>query len=635
MTLNDFKEKLKNTFSISFLNGINILKSLGLKSETNVFNSFLTQQSRFTIVTTDFNLGKISLQDYNLEITKILSGIVYFIDSINESDLVPTALEDDTSEDKIEEEKNADDFDFEYEERYFDKYFSDEELNTETIRLDRKLILEKIDIAKIELPKSSLILKEEKKGHEYIKKLMECEELMALGNYSKAFEICEYIKNNLEPKSAQLQEYLFINYFKFKGSEDSILFDIEGNRKETLKNLELFAKRCKKYNNEEKTSETCNHNIALICYRISRAIKLRYLEINYSYINYGDNKDLRTKIEAYIDSGIDLVTEININDSNISIFLEFALTELNGGGRLDWIKVNSNWQVTDKYQYRAIEKRKQIQSILFKNNKIEATKNRLYRNLGIKYSSIKTIATNKNSRSNILSVISFIQSSIIAYKFYNDTRFLELSLEELTGNGKVQWYDLDENNRVVPIKECVELHYNPLTDLQKILFKFKKEDTYNEIIANAKDYLIRKKRLEELDRKEVLIDEEYERVKKIPTLDNSILHRKKVIECIDNWKALYELNNKEILLDKCINELSGDRIFIWFDFISFDINHLDIVNHRECIHLDFDSKQIIDALRDKSSKYGKEEDKLALTNKIRTNIAIKYAQNADYIYASI
>lgn len=492
----------------------------------------------------------------------------------------------------------------------------------------------------------SVILRDNSlKQHEFVKCLMQCQEYISLEDYPRAFKQCEYIKNNLELKSAQLYEFYFISYFKIKGGEDSIIQDIENNKFDTISNLELYAKRCKKFNQEFHSTSTAEENIEIICRKLSDTLKERYLSIHFNYINFGNNIDIRNNIEKYINCGIDLVTEININKKLITSFLEFALIELNGGGRLDWIEVSSDWKIYNKTDsFNSIKKREQIEIIIRKRGRLEFTKKMLYKNLGLKYSNIKL----NDDKSNILtateSTIKFIKSSIVAYKFYEDITFLELAFEELQGKGRISWYELNENNKIVPNKNCNKFNYNPYNDLIRIINKFGEKDaqssTFNKILKDIVDYVSRQKELENLNQKILQIEKRYNEVEIVRLengeIENDLEIRKEIINCIRLWWEMFlESRDQDKTLHKCIDELSGKGKLLWFNAEFVNNKDFLIVNHPNCNVLNFDAHNYLNDFCKKSSEYTDEEKMLELNNSIKLKIAEKLVYSANTKYNSI
>jgi hypothetical protein len=645
MSLDKFKSDIKAKFRDGFENGTRFLKSQGLKDGIGIYNEFLLCESRFIKNEKDLKGGLLSRYEYDVARTKILSSVLNAIDSIEITDLETDFLTD--KEETISEnapsstgENSNDNLN-----NTFDSEYKKTTNDIDNLRSDKQITLEKIINEKILIPTDSFILNRSPLDkHDFVKRLMQCQEYFSLEDYFKAYKECEYIKNNLEPKSAQLYEFFFISYFKIKGGEDSIIQDIENNKFDTITNLELYSKRCKEFNKEFNSTTTAENNIEIICRRLSYSLKERYLAINYNYINLGDNLDIRKKIEKYINCGIDIVTEININKNLITSFLELALNELNGGGRLDWINVSSDWKLSNKMgDYDAIKKREQIEAIVKKNEKLELTKKRTYRNLGTKYSNIKFNRDNSNLLGVTEATIKFIKTSILCFKFYNDNKFLELALEELKGKGRVNWYDLDENDKIISSKNANAFNYSPYNDLNRMIPKFEEkeaEKVLSQTIEEIRDYLKRQRYLESLNQKIIQIDKQYEEIVIVPMEDgeiqNDLENRIKIIECINLWMEMFEESrDQDKTLHKCIKELSGEGKVLWFKAEFVDNKNFSIFNHQNTEILNYDAGKYLIEYCKKSSIYSPEDKILELKNTIHKKIAEKLIYVANTKYKSI
>ena len=694
MTINEFRDKLKNTFvnnSSNLKSGVSYLRTQGLKPNSEINDRVLLLQQWFISIDKDFTLGLLSDKDYYPTKNRIINTLIQIINEIGIDDLNDDALEDIFQTDRgLIIRENVEDAETKEEN---DKYYNNtNNTNINNLRIDRKFILEKININKILLPTDSHFFDDTKSKHHYIQQLLWCQELMASEDYNKAYETCEYIKTNLESRSAQLYEYLFISYFKLKGGEDSIVLDIEENRNEVIKKLEFYAKRCKQFNNEQKTSETADANIDLVSNKITYILKSRYLSILFDYMLSGDNKDFRRRIEIYIDTAIDIVTEINV--SGITVFLEYALNELNGGGKLEWIDIDTNWKLIDKHDYHAIEKRRQVAHIVFKGHKREKSLHRLHRHLGIKYGNLKSVTTDKealpepidiangkeddqteplnfdenfyntegdadkNTQStkipflkisdgttkskgnfkNIQSAISFIKSSIVAYLFYNDKAFLELPLKELEGDGKIVWYQLDETGEeIIAVDECKELKYDPKSDLIKMLKILQPEKAVASVLEPIKSFLTKQAQLKKRRAEITVIDKKYNdiRTNKLPISDGE--RREEVIKCMEEWIKIYDKYNKdERLLTRCIKELSGSRVFLWLDVAFQSDKSPYLINSQVCKSIGYDALSQLKILQNKSRNFSEITEQNKLEKTIFSNIGKKqYAYNSDKNYNDI
>lgn len=327
----------------------------------------------------------------------------------------------------------------------------------------------------------------------------------------------------------------------------------------------------------------------------------------HSYINQEDNPNLRNFISLYISTGLTLTTEVYNGNIPITVFLEYALTELIGGGKLEWFEVTTDWQIKNRDSFPALETRNAIINILKKTNSWEKCRKRLSRNLLIKYTNIKNL--NSKSSSNLAvrqSFLRFFKASIIAYKCFNDTRFLELFKGELLHTGKLSWLELDESGKtpkLVPNSECNVIDYYPHKDLVRLQSKFNQAE-FNLAIDTLFIDLKRQKIIKLIEEKVEITDRKYNQLKQ--NLINPDIHfRKQVMECIQEWQDAYSNVKYDIFIDRVIKELIGkEGLLFWFE-LNDDAN---LINHRDCRQLGFEAGSNLNEALDKSINYYQNRD---------------------------
>jgi hypothetical protein len=416
--------------------------------------------------------GVVSSQDFLLEQNKILDSIINFIRvKLGNTPLITewevdssvTALISDENEDILEIE----DADFENDD------LSDDGLDKDP---DGHIVIPKYDII---IPSD---MKEASVKKQFQLKMQQARDCIRSGSYDEANQICLEISNNIEDDSIQLQEFMLISLFKTTSAKEIIKDYIEEHGK-IFSKLKLYAEKIKGLDEKHKSKKNTDSaiiNITRVCRLILEEIKSIYKKKEFSgqKFNYVEN-DERPDIRVYYSKIIRLSMDIYALYP-CTIFFETLLIEISGGGVIDWLYLDQN-----TYRDKA-----------FKNFSKEGfekkSSNMLYQKLKQKYQNINR---EKNSTGYFVwnddknrSIHKAVQSFIVAYKLYNDPKFLEIPWSELSGKEKLDWIDIDSSGLTIDkyIKNSLP-KFNPINQLEilsKLLDPLNHHNRFNDAVKH-------------------------------------------------------------------------------------------------------------------------------------------------------
>ena len=613
-----FIEYLKERVAGNYTNAYFIVKAYNLKADSETLHAVLTCQNAFRDIKREHQRGLLTQEEWSEKLKLATEKMDVSLSSLELDELEEGVLEGAKAFLPIEDIQNTLDT-----EGGIDAVTMEDLKDAESRKSGfKRLILERIEIDKIIIPENSDMLSLPEKRFEFRKNMMAIQDNLLFGNHGKAYDDCLVVLNTLELQSAQLYEYVTISYFKLKGGEHGIVQDIENQDETSLKQLALHIFRCRLFDKDRNKTETFEANVAFICQRITKVLRERYAAIKFSYIFGDDNALFRLQIQKYIQTSYYVATELYKGNNPNLEFLSDALIELNSGSRLEWFDVTSDWQIRNKDAFPALQLRQNIGNLLKNKGVLEEIKTDLYRKLALKYSAIRTpqYGVTLHARK---SLRRYFKAAIVAYKFFDDTRFLELFKEELLHNGKIEWFSLDDSGlmpKIVANAECLELDYDPFKDWLRLKTKFD-ETTFDEATKKLIEDLAFQNKKKLVENSVAETDAKYEKCK------NS--NRLEVIECMRVWLKAYNDIPNEDYINRCIKVLIGEKdILFWFELTQTG----DLINHRECTQMNFDSTSYLTKWIDHSLFYT--NIKAGVWSQIRFKAAEILAQQADQNYSS-
>lgn len=422
-------------------------------------------------------------------------------------------------------------------------------------------------------------LSEKEQGTIFRRLLHRSQDALVVEEYEKAYDYCLQIRDRLEPESAQLYEYLLLIFTK-KNTPKKIVQEILEEEKETLLNyLVLYTGRYFQFHRDNKCqSLTGENNILEIIESLSNSLRDSYSNLPGGYVFEDESKhiDSKAKVKKTIDAALKIFYSIP-DAPTMSFLKQVVINELSGGGKFSWIEINEEtddgWSLKDKVSkihYSALTKLDEI-NIIYKEKEGNTFKlenlisKSLLPTLDYKYQQIQE-EFNKKKYLNaddldffIAALIRLINAYKIGFELSNkDENFLSTPLIELEGDGIVQWFTFDDSGKLTAIREALQKGFSAFNELKRLMnIKYKKDKegevylrikkaTYNRL---TKETAHTYQNLQSKANRGIIFSED----------------QKIVAKCIRDWWVYHKVYNDNEMLDKCLHELSGEGIFLWFE----------------------------------------------------------------------
>lgn len=476
---------------------------------------------------------------------------------------------------------------------------------------------------KIQLPEHEKKLTNDQK-QEYKRLFYACQDALAVDDFEFAYDFALKLKNAIEPESAQLYEYLLLSYFRKEGSDKIIEEALKENGGTCLKHLVLFAGRYKAL--EEMgfcPSPTGKINITQIANNLSETLRKHYSQIAYDYI-LSDNEDdiaQRGAIERCIETAMIIYKYMNESMR----FFEIGINELAGGGKYDWIHVGldteGEWQLEDRTGFGAVNHLKEIKIILEERaEEMEAEEahykvlaDDLLSNLEFKYRTIRKANNEKKigKRAIRKAILKCIDAFKIGFLNFNDRRFLKIPIQELKGFGMLKWFDFDSDGLLIENEHCEAISYSALGDL-KIMIERQEEVSWEKIEKEVieityENYLEKTARL-------------HRNLSQIIKGKRSTKQREQMIYCLERWQSAFYVYKHQTWIQKSIEELVGNGLFLWFDFKAGQL-----ITRKTVTNFHFNALEHLEKLLPLTKHYPKQEaDYYIAKNIFEKEIKLQY-----------
>ncbi len=489
---------------------------------------------------------------------------------------------------------------------------------------------------KINIPVEFELDKDDKEKKRRFKRLLFLyQDAYQAKNYKSAYDYCLKVREEIEPESAQLYEYLLLSFFKLH-KETEIVRKVINNQNEEegkwqdFRYLLVYASRLaallknKEINQKRSVFRTGEYNMRQIVSGLMLAVKSEYSKVEYDYII--DTSDYEKQEREKVKTCIKIATQITQYIQTNVIFAEIVVNELAGGGKYKWLEINDNGEpVSCIVNFDAYSVLRNAQKLItyYEQDKEKAeskSANNLLNSLNKKFKSIaKCKQINKRER---------LAECITAYRvgaiiFDNKKIFCDVPIAELAGeDSMLDWFDLHYGGELIKNEESQKIkNFDTVVTLKYFITIRDGKCIWDEVEKNLKETAYSK-----LNK---LVQEVYDKTKPVERMlqkkDINTIHE--IIWCIEKWSICYDLYKEKRFLKYGLDELMGNQKLLWFIIGEAGLETTPIVQS-----LNFNAIQRLEEL---IQKYGDVNHKNAYNiigkNLFKKSIRKEYVRLSNYL----
>ncbi len=579
MDVKIFKQNFEDILIESLKKSFDILRSV-VSHDSELRNDILLQNQRFETNEKHYTSYKLDDDKYSVNLARVFTGVKDIIDQISENDLISQWNELDTIKDNFLKEEEL---------------IDEEEISDISIQ---ELIQKGVD--SIILTETKGLKKETIVELETL--ILNCQDALGVEKYDEAEQYCLEAKK-LDFKSPQIYEYLAFIYFKRKSSNE-IIEEVINGKGTTFKHIIQFTKRFHQFKSRYKPTFDVlgDENIKHIGQILTKSIYRKYRKLQ-----KGDKDAIWNCIQAYKQIFDNMLSPLG--------FIEMALVELSGGGKISWLNINNEKPNNKWFNYNALQLRKDFLEKLanfFKlkdeNLSVEEAqtmaqkriRNSFFNQIRKDYNRVRQERNTKGqyrwTDDHRKEVKRFLNSSKLGFYLFEDENFLNKPFEELTHRGKrfMPWLDLSRNGNLVNFFKAKDIKYDSLHELK--FFAEKLNLDFDQVKIEMHEKLFQK--LEDKARKKYA----YAKERSTNPKPNIGRIRENIIDCLKSCLLLQKKQNTtgEDYLILGVTELTGSGILD--DWITINPDG-SIESNAEALKLKFNAEKYLkDFLRNKPAQ---------------------------------
>lgn len=411
---------------------------------------------------------------------------------------------------------------------------------------------------------------------QYKRLLIQCQDAIGVQDYASAYQFCDTARKEIEPESAQLYEYLLLTFIKKQSAEKIIREAIKGD-KNKFDHVLLYVRRSKKYQHESQKkclSKTLEPNLKKVAEDFALCLRNEYRGIKSDWVLHTEgvtSSDDRKMIQSIMDIYEKVYMEIH----TVQLFLSEIYFEICGAGKFQWIKLGKNNRLYNVTSFDALKKEKSAQrplkEIFLQDYKRpdkmpeNVFSERVYFSLWSKYMELRAKIKGKSRKFGTFNndsearqqMIKCFESFKIGYILFQDKRFLEIPLKELSEEGVILWFDLNASGKF--INKWQSDNFDALTEWE--YYKREKSDI---VLLLKKEDALEKKVGRDIAEKTT---EEYHKIRYRSHANFSILEKERhtIFTCLERLFVAYRATLQPELIHLIMNEVGGNVMLNWFD----------------------------------------------------------------------
>lgn len=429
--------------------------------------------------------------------------------------------------------------------------------------------------------------------------LVLAQDAMGIGNFNKAHDLCEHVRTNIDPQSAQLYELLLLTYLQ-KETPDRIVQDAVYGSSKKLNHVVVYASRLREYQRLALCpAESGLYNLRAAAEALSEALLRLYSTFQNDYILHTGRystevPDNRAAVAHCVQVAMVIYRTIHPYRG----FLELAANELCNGGKYDYIRQVEI--IDDEFRFASHEDfglESEVREIIGMLEAISPDdddalmntqlRENMFFNLKAKRFRLQAQIAEEQRRFLHFtdlrdSIVELVHAALLGYKIFGDRdypdqeSFLRLAIEQLLPGlllptaseeapyavGDLRWFTLDEKGELATHPDSRRLRFDAKAVVEKIVRDRAGKAGWLQVAPNIKKEVYREFVAD--------TDAQYEAIRKeLQWTDirrpNETEARQIIIRCLRQWKSAWlaypEMGT--VYLQKILQELTGSQLLQW------------------------------------------------------------------------
>ena len=429
---------------------------------------------------------------------------------------------------------------------------------------------------------------------DFRRQLLLAQDAMGIENFGRAYQHGDHVRSHIDPRSAQLYEYLLLAYLQ-KETPDRIAIDaVDDDKRQLLNHIILYASRLREYQAAGQCpTSTGLYNLQAAAEELGEALCRIYDALpNDHLLDTGLRGEEAPDNRGLISRSREMGELIFRSIHPYSGFLELLVNELCGGGKFDWIQkvavTNGEFVFLSREKFELETSINELLHLLVAGGQDYARlhhrlREHLFLNLLAKSRRLRRQLEEERRRYRKFtdpraSIIRLVQACLLGHSIFDDQSapdeqsFLRLALLFLLPNFLLgpheeatmvlRWFDLDAQGEVRAHDDCTGYDFDTQAIVEKIVYDHAGRVGWLQVAPNLKESVWLHYIADiEHDYDQVRVSRQHTDFRRPHELDS----RRIVIACLRRWVVAFRAfpERGQDFLDRCIRELTGDGLLLW------------------------------------------------------------------------
>ncbi len=475
--------------------------------------------------------------------------------------------------------------------------------------------------------------------NDFRRSLLLCKDALVVGNFAAAYTYADHVRVRIDPRSAQLYEYLLVTFIQLE-TPLRIMQDAVMGSERRMKHIALFASRLQEYNNDSGKCPTASddYNRAIVAEALSDAALSMYHALPNDYVrDTGKHAETapnnRQNLRSILANMLTVCRVVHPSEE----LLEAAVNECCGGGKYCWIRrvdvVDDHFVFTPDGNFDLEGEIAELRYLLQQIEADEAGKivkdaailrEDLYFSLLAKRQVLRQqllddARLQRPYTDTRLSIIRFVAACLLGNKVFGDTdergkghSFFRLALEYLMPEllttepdadlPEQRWLTLNMLGKVITHPDAKPYNFDAQAVIEKIIRDYAGQAGWLQVAPNLKESVFLQYLADtERDYATVRTGLAFTDIRRPQDLEA----RRTIISCMRRWVVCYHAypETGQPYLDKCVREITGDGLLHnWLYF-----NPMTLITHPDSQSLGYDARLELAKITSLTPAYSEDE----------------------------